>query len=133
MPLSPEELKQARVAGEEIERRDAERIFCPGFSVLGFLMLLIHLGAHSGRVESYAFPVGLLFLGVIHGLLYRKLNRRYPANLRLLESLCERDPSLFEHVDGHPVLRKTEEQRRPLLWRVDQFLSGRARSNNPSV
>jgi hypothetical protein len=128
MTLSPEELKQAWVAGEEVKRRDTEQINFPLFSVLGVLWLIIPLGAHYGRAAPYALPLVFLIRGAISGLLYRKLNRRYPANLRLLESLYEREPSLFEYKDSYPTLRMSEEPRRPLLWRVDQFLSRKSTS-----
>jgi hypothetical protein len=124
MTLSAEELKQAWVAGEDVKCCDSEKIFFPLYSILGLLMLLMHLAAHSGRLDLYAIPIVCLIRGAISGLRYRKLDRGYLANLRLLEAFYERDPSLFEYVDRHPILRKTEEQKRPLLWRFDRLLSG---------
>jgi len=126
MPLSPEELKQAQVADEEIKRRDAELISFPLWWVIGCLRFIILLGAHSGRWDSYLQPIVCLLIGAVSGMRYRRLNRGYPANLKLLEAFCEREPSLFQHANGRPILRKTAKQRRPLLWRVDQFLSRKA-------
>lgn len=133
MPLTDDELKNARVARREVAQFDqrGKVWFAYGALLLNFGLQLIDQHFLWFRVLATGMLVLVVGFGVHRWLDDRRLKDRYASNVELLRVLRERAPHLDDSI-GDPFAYKPlfdalnrRLQRRALLWRLDHFLSGK--------
>jgi hypothetical protein len=136
LALSTNEIKAARKALCEVKAfDDARRIpaWIPlAICVLPVVHALDHLHAGHPRVLDVLLLSGLLVAIPYRWWRMSHLKSRYAANQSLLEDLRQSDQSQFAEImktataHEEPLLEfwNRSLERRPILWRVDAFLSG---------
>ncbi len=110
------------------------------FSISPLLIFFCFIFFDPRQIHSLWFFLFIAATTIGDWFRYRRLLRRNPANLELLEVLRKQEPDLESRLAGidassgyyppeeHPLFEKWTHrlEKRALLWRVDRFLSGRS-------